>query len=393
MDILISGGGIAGLVAAAAMSKRGYAVTLVDPTPAAKSQGANTSDLRSTAFLKPARELLEDVGVWHSLSPHACALETLRVIDCTGDAPEVVTDRAFEANDLGEPAFGWNLPNWLTRNCLIELLQDDPNVDVRLGTAFSGMLTRESEALVSLSDGSRLRARLVIGADGRNSPVREAADITVSTQRYGQKAFAFVVTHPLPHDNISTELYLSGGAFTLVPLPDHDGKPASAVVWMNDGESARVLAGLDDDAFAAAATKRSCAVLGAMHLETRRATWPVITQRANRLTAPRTALIAEAAHVLPPIGAQGLNTSLHDVRALAALSDASPENLGDRSFLDAFAKEREKDIAARARVIDVYNRVCQSENPSVQSLRSLGLRLTHDIAPFRRSIMRAGLGT
>ncbi len=392
VDVLISGGGIAGLVCAAALSRLNLSVTLVDPTPPPKTGADQGSDLRSTAFLMPARQLFEDIGVWDALEPDACALEVLRVIDCSGEPPAPVADRAFRSEDLGEPAFGWNLPNWLTRKCLTEALNDMPNVDLRVGTGFASMLTRESEALVTLSDGSRHRARLVIGADGRNSPVREAAGIDVRTKHYGQKAFAFVVTHTEPHDHVSTELYLSGGAFTLVPLPDQDGRHMSAVVWMNDGETARQLDALDDTNFAQAATTRSCGVLGDLALASKRATWPIITQEAFHLTAPRTALIAEAAHVFPPIGAQGLNTSLHDVSALATLAEKAPGTIGEKSFLDAFAAARHREVRARAGIIDLYNRVCRSDAPIIQALRSLGLRLTHDVAPLRRSVMRAGLG-
>jgi 2-octaprenyl-6-methoxyphenol hydroxylase len=391
-DIFISGGGIAGLTAALAMSRLGLSVTLTDPAPPPEAADAEGSDLRSTAFLQPARDLFEDLGLWAALEPHATPLETLAVIDCAGDPPRPRTERAFRSSDLGAAAFGWNLPNWLTRKLLTEALAATSGIDLRLGTGFRSILTREREAIVTLDDGSRLRARLAIAADGRASPLREAVEIPAETIRYGQKALAFNVTHDTPHRNISTELYLSGGAFTLVPLPDYQGKPASAVVWMNDGPEAARLMALDADAFGKAATERSCEVLGALTLASPRRSWPVVTQRAQRLAAERTALIAEAAHVLPPIGAQGLNTSLHDVRVLVDLAREAPEAIGEAGWLRRYAKAREGDIRARARVIDLYNRVCRSDAPPVQALRSLGLSVVHDLAPLRKGVMRAGLG-
>ncbi|NND43477.1 MAG: UbiH/UbiF family hydroxylase, partial [Silicimonas sp.] len=298
----------------------------------------------------------------------------------------------FRSSDLGAPAFGWNLPNWLTRKLLTEALAARPDTDLRLGTGFRSVLTREREAIVTLSDGDRLRARLAIAADGRASPLRDALGIKTTIARYGQKALAFTVTHDAPHNNVSTELYLSGGAFTLVPLPDHHGQPASAVVWMNDGPDALRLLDMGTTAFSQAATTRSCGVLGNLTLASPRRMWPVVTQRAMRLTAERSAIIAEAAHVLPPIGAQGLNTSLHDVSALVDLARDTPEEIGERGWLDRFARRRERDIRARAGVIDLYNRVCRSDAPPVQALRSLGLSTVHDVAPLRKGIMRAGLG-
>lgn len=391
-DIFISGGGIAGLTAALAFARLGLGVTLADPSPPPSGVEDEGSDLRSTAFLEPARDLLEEAGLWDALAPHATPLETLQVIDCTGDPPFPRTKRAFRSSDLGAAAFGWNLPNWLTRKLLTDRLAALPEADLRLGVGFESVLTREREAIVTLTDGARLRARLAVAADGRASPLREAMDIPVTTRRYGQKALAFVVTHDIPHENVSTELYLSGGAFTLVPLPDQDDRAASAVVWMNDGPEAARLLAMDPAAFSEAASIRSCGVLGPLTLASPRRAWPVVTQRAARLTGQRTALIAEAAHVLPPIGAQGLNTSLHDVRALTDLARDAPDAIGTDDWLRRFAHRREGDIRARAGAIDLYNRICRSDAPPVQALRSLGLSVVHDVAPLRRGVMRAGLG-
>ena len=392
VDIFISGGGIAGLTAAAAFAHQGLSVVLVDPSTPPKTIGTEGSDLRSTAFLAPARDLLENIGLWTALSSHAEPLNTLRVIDCQGSPPEPRTDRSFQSTDLGAPSFGWNLPNWLTRKVLTETLSKAENVDLRLGDGFSRLVTREREAIITLTSGDQVRAQLAIAADGRGSPLRTAAGIDCKTTRYGQKALAFIVSHDVPHENVSTELYLSGGAFTTVPLPDHKGKHCSAIVWMNDGAEAIRLNALDDEAFAQAATERSCSVLGEMTLLSPRNVWPIVTQEAERLTSQRVALIAEAAHVLPPIGAQGLNTSLRDVAILSELAANDSEWIGTEDFLAAYAKSRSRDIHLRAQFIDIYNRICRSDLPAVQDLRSAGLKAVHDVAPLRRSIMTAGMG-
>lgn len=391
-DVFISGGGIAGLSTALGFAKAGFSVTLADPAPPPKAMDSDGSDLRSTAFLQPARALLEEAGIWGDLADHATPLEALRVIDTKGTPPEIQTERTFQSTDLGETAFGWNLPNWLTRKVMTQAAQNTANLDLRLGVGFKSLLARDAEAIVTLSDGARIRAKLAIAADGRASPLRAAAGINVSTTRYGQKALAFAVTHPTPHDCISTESYHQGGAFVLVPLPDVDGTPASAAVWMNDGAVAQDLMALDDAGFSAAVTERSCGVLGELTLTSPRRIWPVITQTADRLAARRVAVIAEAAHVLPPIGAQGLNTSLKDAAVLLELAKATPDALGTQDFLDAFVKARARDVAARAKVVDLYNRICRSGDAPVQALRSAGLKLVHDVRPIRHSIMKAGMG-
>ena len=392
IDVFISGGGIAGLVAAAAFGHAGFTVVLADPSPPVDAAEADGSDLRSTAFLQPARDLFDRTGLWPALAPHATPLEVLRAVDTTGWPPEVRATRDFRADDISDRPFGWNLPNWQTRHVLTETIARLPNVELRLGTGFARLLARDREAIVTLTNGAILSARLVVAADGRDSPVREAAGIGVATTRYGQKALAFTVTHPHPHGNISTELYNEGGAFVLVPLPDLKGGPSSAVVWMNDGRRSLDLLAMDEAAFSREATLRSCGVLGELALASPRRLWPVVTQQADRLTTQRTAIVAEAAHVLPPIGAQGLNTSLHDVGALVDLAAADPATLGSAAMLAAYEKTRERDMRARAAVIDLFNRVCRSGEAPVQALRLAGLKAVHDVAPLRRAVMLAGLG-
>jgi 2-octaprenyl-6-methoxyphenol hydroxylase len=222
--------------------------------------------------------------------------------------------------------------------------------------------------------------------------VRRALGIGATTIRYGQKALAFAVTHPIPHRNVSTEIHRTGGPFTLVPLPDRDGLPASAVIWMERGPEALRLAGLDVAAFEAAMTERSCHLFGPLTLRTRRNLWPIITQSADRLTGERTALMAEAAHVMPPIGAQGLNTSLGDLRVLVELASKSPATLGEPAMLDAYARARGAEVRLRMAGIDMLNRASMLGGQPLRDLRAGALDALYSIAPLRRTLMRAGLG-
>ncbi|PRX38142.1 2-octaprenyl-6-methoxyphenol hydroxylase [Meinhardsimonia xiamenensis] len=393
-DVVIAGGGLAGLIAAAAFAAEGFSVLLADPAPqGAVPEGARGPDLRSTAFLRPAQALLERSGLWERLAPFATPLEALEAVDSTGWPPRIRARRLFRSDETGATPFGWNLMNAATRAALIAHLRAETRVELALGTGFRDMLARDDLIIVRLLDGRRIAARLLVGADGRESAVRDAAGIEADTTRYGQKALTFTVSHSEPHHNVSTEIYNEGGAFTLVPLGNQEGRPASAVVWMNDGREALRLMELERAAFERTATERSCALYGPLRLLSARAMFPVLTRRARRLTAGRVALVAEAAHTLPPIGAQGLNTSLVDVAALVEAARAHGDgDPGAEPVLAAYARARSRDIAARAAAIDLFNRVCRSGAPPVQALRALGLRLVHDIAPLRRQVMLAGLG-
>ena len=391
-DILISGGGIAGLTAAAAFGASGFNVICVDPAPPVTERDVQGSDLRTTAFLQPAQELLQRCGLWQKLDPHAAPLQIMRIVDAGGDVPEPRVVKDFNASDISEKPFGWNLPNWLLRREMLNRLAELDNVDFRPGVGTTSLFTRTAEARVGLTDGSRIRAKLVIACDGRNSPMREAADIPVQTTRYGQKALAFAVTHPIPHENVSTEIHRSGGPFTLVPLPDFDGKPSSAIVWMERGPRAQELLALEPEAFEAAMTERSCGLFGDLKLASRRTIWPIISQAAERLNGERLALMAEAAHVVPPIGAQGLNMSLGDLRSLLELAEARPEGLGDADMLAAYHKARHDEIKLRVKGIDLLNRTSMLEARPLRDARAMGLNALYSLAPVRKTLMQMGLG-
>ncbi|TNE65946.1 MAG: UbiH/UbiF family hydroxylase [Rhodobacteraceae bacterium] len=392
VDILVSGGGIAGLIAAAAFGASGFRTLMVDPTPPVVTGDEASSDLRSTAFLRPARDLFEKIGIWEALAPHATPLEALRIVDTVGRPATIRTERQFEGRETGDEPFGWNFLNWVIRRELARAVPDIPNVELRYGVGFKSLLTRSSEAMVTLTDGTMVRAKLVVAADGRDSPVREAAGIDVKTTRYGQKSLAFTATHELPHNNVSTEIYREGGPFTMVPLPDIDDKPASAIVWMNKGAYATELLNLPPDAFNAVMTERSAGLFGEMKLASGRAIFPIITRVAERLASERVAIIAEAAHALPPIGAQGLNTSLNDLAELLALAEAHRSDPGTDAMLDTYARNRLNDISKRARVVDLFNRVTRSESDILQMVRLWGLKAVHDVKPVRMKVMQAGLG-
>ncbi|MDW4548022.1 UbiH/UbiF family hydroxylase [Defluviimonas sp. D31] len=391
-DILISGGGVAGLTAAAAFGAAGFRVICVDPAPPVTGAEEDGADLRTTAFLQPARAVLEAAGLWERLAPHAAALKVMRIVDAGGEAPEPRIVKDFDAAEIGEEPFGWNFPNWLLRRETVARIAELPNVSFRPGVATAGVLTRTDAALVTLSDGTTVSARLLVAADGRASPVREAAGIGVKTTRYGQKALAFAVTHPIPHDNVSTEIHRTGGPFTLVPLPDRDGRPCSAIVWMETGPEVLRLAALPVAEFEAEMLARSAGLFGPLTLVTRRSVWPIISQIADRFEAERIALLAEAAHVVPPIGAQGLNMSLADLACLVDLAKAAPDRLGERAMLLAYHRRRWPEVKARVTGIDLLNRTSMLGARPLRDLRAGALNALYSLAPVRRTLMKAGLG-
>jgi 2-octaprenyl-6-methoxyphenol hydroxylase len=391
-DILISGGGVAGLTAACAFGAAGFRVICVEPTAPVTDAEAEGADLRTTAILTPSVAVLEAAGLWPRLAPHAAALQVMRIVDAGGDEPVARLTKDFDAAEISDAPFGWNLPNWLLRREMVARLADLPTVDFRPGVGFARMLTREAEALVTLTDGSQIGARLVIGADGRNSPVREALGIGARTFRYGQQALAFAVAHDQTHDNVSTEVHRSGGPFTLVPLPDRNGQPASAVVWMERGAEIARLTALPIPEFEAEMTARSSGALGPLRLISRLTVWPIISQIAERMAGQRSVLMAEAAHVMPPIGAQGLNMSLADLTALLALAEARRDDPGSAAVTEAYHRRRHWEVQARVLGIDMLNRASMAGAQPLRDLRARALDMLYSARPVRQTLMRAGLG-
>jgi len=382
-DILIVGGGVAGLTAAAVLAAAGHQTLCIDAAP----RDAGARDSRTTAFLRPAVELLTDAGVWDLLSGATAPLHTMRLIDAGGVVNEAREIADFHAAEISEPPFGWNVSNRDMRQALIARCEALPTATLAFGVSLQSLTPRRAHQIARLSDGRSVRARLIVGADGRNSAVRDLAGIGAKRASYGQKALVFTVAHEEPHQGVSTEIHRTGGPFTLVPLPDADG-PRSSVVWMETAGEAMRLAALPDAEFDEALNARSLDILGRLTATSPRAAWPIISLIAHRLTAPRIALIAEAAHVVPPIGAQGLNMSLADI---AALKDGIAEDPGAPESLAAYQR-RWPELAARVAGIDGLNRAAMAGAQPIRDLRRAGLGLIARARPLRHTAMRMGLG-
>lgn len=385
-DILVAGGGIAGMAAAARLAAAGRRVLLVE-----RGAPGPRGDRRTTAFLRPAAGTLERAGAWAGMAAGATALSIMRIVDAGGRIREPRLTADFNASEIQDAPFGWNVANEDARAALEARLAALAEVRVLTGTGVEALTQRSSEALARLSDGRVAAARLVVAADGRDSTVRRLAGIPARRWRYGQRALVFAVTHERPHEGVSTEIHSSGGPCTLVPMADLDGRPASSVVWMVPEDRAARLAALPDEALGAELTAETMGLAGAIRVASPRASWPMIGQMAARMAGERVALVAEAAHVIPPIGAQGLNMSLADVETLAGLVEPSGDP-GARGVLGAYERRRLPETAARVAGIDILNRAARTGMQPLKDLRAAGLGALHGAWPIRHLAMRLGMG-
>jgi 2-octaprenyl-6-methoxyphenol hydroxylase len=244
---------------------------------------------------------------------------------------------------------------------------------------------------MTLADGRVFAAALVVGADGRASPSRRAAGIAVRARRYPQCALTVVLAHARPHDDVSTEFHTRQGPFTLVPLPAAPGAlHRSSLVWAMSEPEAKRRGALDDAALAAEIERQARSLLGAMRIEGERGIFPLARQSVGRLVATRLALVGDAAHAFPPIGAQGLNLGLRDVRALIAAATAS-DDLGADAALDRYARSRAADILFRTTAVAGLNRSLLADCAPADLARGLGLAALGAIGPLRRLTMREGV--
>ncbi|KZD06862.1 MULTISPECIES: FAD-dependent oxidoreductase [Thalassospira] len=391
-DILIAGGGIAGMSAAARFAADGHRIMIVDPAPADIGEG---TDLRTTAFLQPGIDTLKKAGVWDAIKPTGAELRVMRIVDAGGTEMTPRETADFDGAETTQGFFGWNVSNKAARVSLMAKLETLPNVDFRFSTTVTGFTGTARYGEATLSGGETVRAKLVVAADGRNSSLREFAGIKHRRWAYDQSALVFVVTHDKPHDNISTEIHRTGGPLTLVPMPDLNGKPCSSVVWMTPADRAQQLYNMDDATLSAEITRDTMSMFGPLTVASPRAVWPMISQVPSRLISARLALVAEAAHVVPPIGAQGLNMSLHDIETLADLmakAKLKGEDIGATTLLKSYERKQLPKTLARVGGIDLLNRASMFEPRTLRDLRYAGLTAINRIGPLRKLAIKVGVG-
>jgi len=390
-DVFIAGAGLAGSIAALSYSKAGRNVIVADPFIYSDNPQV---DYRTTAYLQPAKLFLESLGIWEAIEDSAMPLEVMKIIDSSSvkNGDIIKSQKEFKSAEISDLPFGWNVKNSLMRTALKQLIDQQSNCKLITASSAIDLVCRDSMAYVKLSSGKTVKAKLVIAADGRNSILRQKAGISIKTQRFGQKALAFAVTHATPHKNISTEIHNSGGPFTLVPLPDNNGKPSSAIVWMENGEKAKRLMEMETNSFEREMTVRSCNILGPLKLASKRSLWPIISQIADRLYSQRLALIGETAHVVPPIGAQGLNMSIKDIKFLNNLDQKYPDQLGSMDILNEYQKNRIFDIRQRVAGVSALNRISISSNKLVQNVRAFGLENFFQVPAIKHATMKLGMG-
>lgn len=383
-DVVIAGAGLAGLTAGLGCLKAGYSTAIIAPGLAA-SKNHPSKDGRTTALLAQSVEYLNDLGVWSKAADSATPLQVMRIIDDTQRlfrTPQL----DFRAAEIGLDAFGYNIENFVLLNLLLKKLTDFPTHKF-----FDSILTNiEGESgplILTTADGQTIKTEFLIGAEGRNSPTRQRLGGERKSWTYPQSALVTNFVHSLSHDFVSTEFHTPFGPFTTVPLNNN----SSSLVWVDQPAVIEKAIQKPTSELNRTIERKMHSYLGKIELQKIPQSFPLSSMVARSFGSGRSVVIGEAAHIMPPIGAQGFNLGLRDVqeviKLLSSINRDDWHSLGDR-----YHAQRAPDIQTSVGSVDILNQSLLSEFLPVQFLRSTGLSALNHIGPLRRFMMRRGVG-
>ena len=388
-DIAIIGAGATGLTTACAMADEGLKIICFDKMFG--FDGEKVGDTRTIALLQNSVYLLQNIGVWKDCEAFAEPLNIMKVVDDTGRFPAVPT-ASFNASELGSDPFGYNIPNDRLVTALADHARKSPNITLCETKKVVQIENMARKAIVFPLDGEKVSVSLVIGADGPNSLARRKAGITTTDWHYDQTAIAGWFAHSLPHQNISTEFHRKAGPLVIVPMQGN----RCGLVWVEKPDEADRLMDLDDQQFRAELEDSIHGSLGTITDVSRRSAFPLSGLVANSFASQRTVLVGHAAHVLPPIGAQGLNLGLRDAAMIADIASKAHmrgDDPGGHEVIAQFDKLRRSDIMSRTFAVDFLNRsLMHGWFPPLQATRAIGVQLLNLFPPLRKAVMREGIG-
>lgn len=374
-------------------------ISLLGPKP---DDAQLQHDTRTTAFMQPSLNILANLGILDQCSHNAAPLRHLRMIDDCGNLLRA-PDCHFSAQELGFESFAQNIPNKDLNRALITAIESARSPGAPINWIETSQVTSvsntDNSVTIETAEGDIYNAAFVIGADGRNSISRAAAGITATSWQYDQTALACSFTHRAPHNATSIELHRPAGPLTLIPLQAHPERREfhASLVWSLAPDDAQEMLSIDEDAFCRALFEASHGLYGEIINVGKRVAFPISGLKLDKLAANRIALVGEAAHVVPPIGAQGMNMGLADVahlvEALSAAITDDPAPFADTTALEqAYNDARLKDVQQRTTAIDILNKSLLLSFLPLQAGRTLGLTLLNRFKPLRRFVMQSGLG-
>jgi len=389
-DILIVGGGLNGPALALAAAKAGLKSIVIDALPeAARTQ--EDFDGRGYALALSSVRMLDNLGLWERLEPNAQPMREIKVTDGrVGDA-QVFLGLHFDSAEIEEGPMGQMVEDRYLRRALLEAMEANPLVEQRAGETVIAQETGPGGISVTLASGETLRARLLVGADGRRSGTAARAGIRRTGWGYGQTALVCAIAHEKPHHGVAHQFFMPPGPLAILPLPGN----RSSIVWSETEAQARAINALPDDQYLEVLRPRFGDFLGEISLAGKRFVYPLNLTLANSFIAERLALVGDAAHGMHPIAGQGLNAGLRDVAALAhVLSHAQRrgEDIASPLVLARYQQWRRFDTASLAAATDLFNRLFSNDSALLRFGRDLGMAAINAVPGLRRGFIREAAG-
>lgn len=388
-DVIVVGGGAAGLACALALAQGGHAVIVLDGQTVERRADPDF-DGRAYAVAAASRRCLQALGVWDRVSSRAQPFAAIEIFDGRLGDPGPVRLR-FDGDAIEDAPFAALIEDRFLRGALLDAVAAEPRIDHRSPVTVAGMTAKGARARLALADGGSLTAGLVVAADGRRSPLAASTGTRWTGARYDQMGLVCAVNTDRPHQGVARQIFYPAGPFAMLPLP---GDRVS-LVWSERTAEAQRIAALPDDAYMNEVRLRAGGLLGEVSLAGRRWAYPLMLALAYDYTGPRLALLGDAAHAVHPIAGQGLNMGLRDVAALAqVLTDARRrgEDIGDAAVLARYQEWRRFDAAAMGGVTDGLNRLFSTDLAPLRLLRDAGLRLVDAAPPLKRAFVAAAAG-
>ena len=387
-DVIIIGGGLVGLSLASALDASGLSAIVVDPAdPGERTDAA--FDGRTSAVSSSSMRMLETIGVASHLPAAGCPIRKIQVAD--GLQPGGL---AFDPED-DEP-LGVMHENRHVRAALRARAEAGKNLWMLWKSRVASVDRGPHHVEVALEDGRRLSAPVLAAADGRKSPMREAAGITLARWKYNHTAIVSTLRHERPHDNIAYEIFFPTGPFALLPMTDDEQGHRSAIVWSVPNADAPGWLSLSDEQFASEAQAAMGGFLGRIALAAPRSTYPLGFHHGARMTDQRLALVGDAAHAIHPIAGQGLNLGFRDAAALAQVLVEGARlglDLGDKQLLDRYQRWRSLDALSVAVATDSLTRIYGIPGKTASAVRRFGMGLIDRVSPLKNRLMSEARGT
>jgi len=386
-DVVIVGGGLVGAALACALGNSSLKVALVDRS-LPPGTASTEYDVRVSAITLASMALFENLGVWDSIfQTRVSPVREMRVWSST-----VQDALHFNAAEIGEPVLFWIIENRVMQHALIERINQFTNIHYLAPVEPSDITLADNIAVVSFPDGRRLSTRLLVGADGAESAVRQTAHITTQSLDMQQKGIVATVTTEKPHDATARQRFLTTGPLAFLPLDDPN---TSSIVWSADTARADQLMKLEPELFITELQSAFGDSLGAVTHVGPRAVFPLALSHAKAYTAPHLALVGDAAHTVHPLAGQGVNLGFLDAAALAeVLLDAAAKhkNIGAHDVLRRYERWRKADNLAMISLTGGFKYLFGTELPPIRRIRDIGLKVTNATPPIKNLMMRRASG-